>query len=263
MQGAQVVSRVTAILKVLGAAIDEGASTTEIATLCALSRPTAHRLLSTLAREGLAERPSDSTKWRLGPEIHFLGMLARGHHNLFSDARPFLAELAGRTGESAFLSTRRGQETLCLLREEGSFPLRSFVLHEGSRFPLGVGSAGIAFLSSFTNHWVAEYLAKHDLSSPWGPQHAVSLVRDRVATARELGYALNPGLILEGDWGMAVSVPSSLGRPEWALSVTGVESRFRPERQGEMGLILADIAARLAATIARTPANSVAHNTQA
>lgn len=36
---------------------------------------------------------------------------------------------------------------MCLLREEGSFPVRSFVLHEGVRFPLGVASAGTAILA--------------------------------------------------------------------------------------------------------------------
>lgn len=262
-QGAQVVTRVSAILKVLGAALDEGATTTEIATACKLSRPTTHRLLSTLAGEGMAERPSESNRWRLGPEIYFLGMLARGRHNLFSDARPFLAELAGRTGESAFLSTRRGLETLCLLREEGGFPLRSFVLHEGSRFPLGVGSAGIAFLSTHTDQWVAEYLAEHDLSGAWGPQHAPSVVRARVAAAREAEYALNPGLILEGDWGMAVPVPSNAAPPEWALSVTGVESRFKPERQRELGRIMADVAGRLAVAIGRAPADWAARGNRA
>ena len=51
------------------------------------------------------------------------------------------------TGESAFYSARRGNETVCLLREDGSFPIRSHVLHEGIRFPLGVASAGQVILA--------------------------------------------------------------------------------------------------------------------
>ena len=36
---------------------------------------------------------------------------------------------------------------MCVLREEGCFPVRSFVLHEGVRFPLGVASAGTAIMA--------------------------------------------------------------------------------------------------------------------
>ena len=56
--------------------------------------------------------------------------------------------LAVRTEESAFLSVRRGDETVCLIREDGAFPIRSFVLSEGVRFPLGVASAGLAILAA-------------------------------------------------------------------------------------------------------------------
>ncbi|MBB4751002.1 hypothetical protein [Actinoplanes lobatus] len=64
-----------------------------------------------------------------------------------STAREVLRSLAERTGESAFFSARRGGETVCLAEVEGSFPLRSHVLYEGLRLPLGVASAGLAILA--------------------------------------------------------------------------------------------------------------------
>src|SRR3546814_1517182 len=63
-------------------------------------------------------------------------------------ARASVRRLSEDTGESAFFFARRGDETVCLLREDGNFPIRSHALHEGIRFPLGVASAGIAVLSS-------------------------------------------------------------------------------------------------------------------
>ena len=68
--------------------------------------------------------------------------------------------LARETGESAFLSARRGDETVCVLSEEGSFPLRSHVLHVGIRFPLGVASAGLAILSHLPAREVDDYFTR-------------------------------------------------------------------------------------------------------
>jgi DNA-binding IclR family transcriptional regulator len=56
------------------------------------------------------------------------------------------------------------------------------------------------------------------------------------------GYAVNPGLIVEGSWGAGAAVFDRSGRPAWALSLTGVETRFRPERLRELGAALLEAA---------------------
>ena len=156
-----------------------------------------------------------------------------------------------KTEESAFFSVRRADETVCLLREEGSFPIRSFVLSEGVRFPLGVASAGLAILSFLPDHDVDAYIARHpELASAWGRQHAPSPLRTRLAETKERGYALNPGLIVEGSWGLGAAVFDRAGRPEWALSLTGVEFRFGPDRIADLGRTLMAHAHQLSNRIA-------------
>ena len=49
---------------------------------------------------------------------------------------------------------------------------------------------------------------------------------------------MNPALIVEGSWGMGAAVFDSSGLPAWALSLTGVETRFKPERHHELGTLL-------------------------
>jgi DNA-binding IclR family transcriptional regulator len=78
-------------------------------------------------------------------------------YDVTDQAREVVTRLARATGESAFFSARRGDETVCVLAEEGSFPLRSHVLHVGIRFPLGVASAGLAILSHLSNREVDEF----------------------------------------------------------------------------------------------------------
>ncbi len=140
-----VVARVAALLGAVGAAEPAGASTTEVGRVAALARPTAHRLLSSLAEVGLIDRDAKTGgRWLLGgPEMYLLGAVAANRYDVTDKAREVVARLAAETGESAFFSARRGDETVCLLSVEGSFPLRSHVLREASGFPpLGVASAG-------------------------------------------------------------------------------------------------------------------------
>ena len=96
-----------------------------------------------------------------GPELYLMGTVAASRYDITGIARDIVRSLAVRTEESAFLSVRRGDETVCLLREEGSFPIRSFVLSEGVRFPLGVASAGLAILAFLPPHDVDAYFERH------------------------------------------------------------------------------------------------------
>lgn len=238
IHGTQVVRRVGAILRAVGSHGQEGISAAALAQELDLSRSTVHRLLASLAVEGLLDR--EGSLWRTGPELYLLGAASSPRYNVREVALPTVRELADQTGESAFFSARRGSEAICLIREDGSFPIRSFVLHEGVRFPLGVASAGLAILSFESDEWITEYLASADLTTRWGASHDSPSVRARINQTRETGYAVNPGLIVEGSWGMGAAVFDSDGEPLWALSLNGVESRFRPERQEELGRLLVE-----------------------
>lgn len=233
-----VVARATALLRAVGAAEPTGASTTDLGRATRLARPTAHRLLTSLCNEGFLDRDSSTGLWALGPEMYLLGSAAAGRYDITDDARSVVHTLARVSGESAFLSTRRGDETVCLLREDGSFPLRSHVLYEGIRLPLGVASAGLVILAHLKDREVDEYLARTDLTPDWGSEHGAAAIKERIASTRETGYAVNPALLVEGSWGLGAAVFDRSGAPAWALSLTGVETRFRSDRHQELGTLL-------------------------
>lgn len=248
--GAQVVGRITAVLRTVSAAMPGGLGTTEIATRAALSRPTTHRLLTALAADGFVDHDARTGRWLLGPELYIMGSIAAERYDITSLARDSVRALSAATGESAFLSARRGDETVCLMREDGSFPVRSHVLYEGVRFPLGVASAGLVILALLPEREIDSYLASHDLAAEWGPTHAADALRTRLAQTRRTGWSLNPGLLVEGSWGMAAAIFDESGRPAWALSLTGIQSRFSPARQPELGRLLLEHAHRISQRIA-------------
>ena len=203
---AGVIAKVCALLRAASAAEATGTSTTELARSAGVARPTAHRLLTELADEGFVDRDTGTGRWALGPEIYLLGSMAALRYDVTDQARDIVQDLAMRSGESAFLSACRGGETVCLLRVEGSFPLRSHVLYEGIRLPLGVASAGLAVLAHLPDREVDDYLDGVDLVPEWGADHSETAIRHRIELTRSSGYAVNPALLVEGSWGLGAAV---------------------------------------------------------
>lgn len=193
----------------------------------------------------MVDRDPHTGLWTLGPELYLLGASASTRYDITSQARAVIDVLAHETGESVFLSARRGDETVCVSSREGSFPLRSHVLYEGIRFPLGVASAALVILSHLNPREIDEYFARTDLEPQWGAMHSEAAIRERIARTRTTGYAVNPGLIVEGSWGVGAAVFDRNDEPAWALTLTGVETRFRPERLAEMGTLLLEQAHEL------------------
>lgn len=249
--GAQAIARAAALLRAVTAAGDAGRGAQDLAVQAGLSRSTAHRLLRALQAEGLVDQDDRTAKWMPGPELFLMGSVAAARYDITHLARDIVRSLAVSTEESAFLSVRRGDETVCLVREDGSFPIRSFVLSEGVRFPLGVASAGLAILSFLPPHDVDAYFERsRRMEERWGPAHSERRLRARVRETQSRGYAVNAGLIVEGSYGLGAAVFDRSGRPQWALSLTGVEFRFGPDRIAELGRVLLAHAHQLTTRIA-------------
>jgi DNA-binding IclR family transcriptional regulator len=249
--GSSVVVKAGSLLRALGSAGREGLTTATAARRAGVSRPTAHRLLAALADEGFADRDRVTGRWQIGPELYLLGLAAAPRYDVTEHARDILTQLADDTGESTYLSALRGTETVCLAEVQGSFPLRSHVLHEGIRLPLGVASAGLAILAHLPDAEAEGYLSSVDLTKEWGRSHSRRALRARVAETRKHGYAVNPGLLVEGSWGLGAAVFDATGNPRWALSLTGVQTRFVERRLPKLGRLLLDSAHALGRRVDR------------
>ena len=75
VQGTQVVGRVASLLRLVGRK-PEGSSLAGLVRESGLTRPTVHRLLTSLAAEGLLDHDARSGNWILGPEVFLLGSVA-------------------------------------------------------------------------------------------------------------------------------------------------------------------------------------------
>lgn len=121
--------RAAAILDAVGRS---AASASELSRRTGLSLSTAHRLALQMVDSGFLRRTETGT-FRLGERFV--------RSALENAALPVLHELRDRTGETAQLWIRRGDERICLISADSRHELRA-TLPPGSRLPLPWGSSG-------------------------------------------------------------------------------------------------------------------------
>ena len=138
------ISSVGVLDKAVGilAALEAGpCSLVELASTTSLPRATAHRLATALERHHLVDR-DETGRFVLGPGLVRLARVAerRPDRSLVEAARPVLASLRDRTGESAQLYVRAGDTRVCIVSAESPHSLRTIV-PVGAALPMDRGSA--------------------------------------------------------------------------------------------------------------------------
>jgi DNA-binding IclR family transcriptional regulator len=136
---------------VLGAVEAAPRSLAELVDATGLTRATAHRLAVALEAHGLVRRGDDG-RFALGLRLISLGHEAAEAVPVWVAARPALAWLHERTGESVQLFVRDGDARVCVESIESSRELRTIV-PVGARLPLERGSAG-KVLTGAPGAWV-------------------------------------------------------------------------------------------------------------
>ncbi|MEU6698873.1 IclR family transcriptional regulator [Pseudonocardia sp. NPDC046786] len=154
---------------VLGLVVDSdgGLTTTEIAKITGMTVSTVHRLAHTLVSGNLLCRDAASDRFLPGPLLLRLARKSLGASGV-PEAADVLKELADRTGETASIGMRRGDEVLVVLSVPSTRPLR-YTGRPGERVPLldsAIGCAIVAFGTDPLGH-VAQVLTRAGASESW------------------------------------------------------------------------------------------------
>jgi DNA-binding IclR family transcriptional regulator len=137
--GVGVLDKTVAVLR---AVAGEPRSLAELQEATDLPRATAHRLAVALEKHGMLRR-DDGGRFDLGPELAAWGRTASDRYPLGAIALPVLERLRDASGESVQLFVREANQRRCVLSLQSPHALR-WIVPEGVRFPLDVGSAGRA-----------------------------------------------------------------------------------------------------------------------
>ncbi|MEU5695503.1 IclR family transcriptional regulator [Actinosynnema sp. NPDC020468] len=216
------------------------ASLSELALASGLPLPTIHRLIRTLVTLGYV-RQNSNRRYTLGARLIRLGETAGRQFGTW--ARPYLAELVDRVGETANLAVLDGDEVLYVAQAPSRHAMRMFTEVGRRLLPHGTG-VGKAMLSLLPRDRARALLERTGL--PAYTPNTITDVDGLMAALDEVarrGYALDEA---EQELGVrCVAVPLAGAPTPAAVSVSGPEGRLTPEVVARILPDVLAIAARL------------------
>lgn len=224
------VQRLFLVMRALTRVQSEGGRVTQLARDVGLTQATVHRLLQSLAAEGMVEQDERSKRYRLAIDFFALAAQAGNPGDLRTLCRPALLRLSASLGDSIFLLARAGFDAVCLDRSEGPFPIRTFTGDVGGRVALGAGQGALAILA-FLPEVERDEVIRFNLPRvrEYGVYDEVQL-RTEIDRVRLNGFAGRSSGMLDGMAGVAVPVLDREGRAVAALSVGTIADRLNAER---------------------------------
>lgn len=199
-----------------------GASLKDIVSATGLPRPTIHRVTQMLIDVGWLERDRDSRQFFLGREIHGLGLVAALRHPIERLAAAELARLAHETGQTIYMVTRAGDDTVCVARHESTARIQTLVLQVGSREPLGIGAGSMALLAALPAADAEQAIARNLPRYRRDERFDEAGFRRALGDARTRGFASHDGLFIRGVSGIGVAVRDESFYPLAAISTAFV-----------------------------------------
>ncbi|OBI50223.1 IclR family transcriptional regulator [Mycobacterium sp. E787] len=172
-----------------------GLTVQQLADQVRVHRTIAYRLLSTLAQFRLVAKGEDG-RYRPGSGLAVLG--ASFDRNVRQLSLPTLRALADELGTTVSLLIAEGDQQVAIAVIVPSHVAYQLSFHEGSRYPLDRGAAGIALLASM----------------PPRPGE-----RDLVARTRERGWVMTHGEIEPNTYGLAVPVRRHTPSPPTCINL--------------------------------------------
>ena len=122
--GAQTVERACVLLQEIARAGREGARMLDLCSATGFSRPTAHRILRSLAAAGFVRQAQGSRRYQLGAALFELGLAAPTPVECFPAVTQAIDDLAEATGDTVYLMLRSGDDVVCAWRGVGGAPSR-------------------------------------------------------------------------------------------------------------------------------------------
>lgn len=219
--GVQSVERAFLLLELMADAGGEVALS-QLAEESALPLPTIHRIMRTLVRAGYVRQQQKSRRYTLGPGLIRLGDTAG--QALGAWARPYLAYLTDKIGETSNLAILDGDQVVYVAQVPSRHSMRMFT-EVGRRVDLHCTAVGKAVLAQMPDKAVDQVLARTRMQPQTGKTIVDPAILHKELDAIRLGgFAQDDGEQEIGVRCLAVSVPAA--PVPAAISISGPEARM-------------------------------------
>lgn len=247
----QTVLKALAVLECVANA-DRPLSAAEVAGFCKISRPTAYRLLTTLAARDYVTQVDDGPYFRLGTQALSLSKKLLDSIDLPELARPYMRQLGEATNETVYLSTLDSSEILYIAKIESTQAIRTSCIigTRNNLYSTSMGKAVLAFLPADEQAELIDHIQLTPLTSKT-IQNRAALVAE-LANIRAQGYAIDDEENEEGVRCVGAPIFDRTGRVFAAISVSGPAYRLSVSCIQQISSQLVDITHTLSARLGYT-----------
>ena len=199
----------------------------EIAERAGLPRMTAYRMIRTMESEWFLVRDTVTNRYHLGPALLASTYLSEGYAELAAIVRPYLHELAEKTGEAATLSIEVDGVAVSVDMVDTPRPFRREVAV--GRIIGDTANANGKVFAAFKS--AAE---RQEILAQPRPQVTPNTITGPEALARELDAVAKDGVAFDleernlGTCAVAAPVRDQIGKVIAAISVVAPTGRFGP-----------------------------------
>jgi len=198
----------------------------ELARRLGIAKSSAHRIVHTLAAEGLLERVEETGAYRLSVTMQILGASAQATSGLHSAATAALDQLRAVTGQTVHLSVLDGLEVVYVERRESPGTVQMFgrIGNRGAAHSTASGKVLLAFLPAeeLDRRLAGVRLARRTPYTITRPEQ----LRAELRRVRARGWAENVNEAQMGFASVAAPIRNPAGEVVAALSVAGAVQRL-------------------------------------
>jgi len=229
----------------------ETVSVREASEALGMPPSTVHRLLTTLAQEGVLRQNADTGQYGLALELYRLAHLAAGRTPLKAVALRYARSLVSACNEATMFNLYDAdrQQMMTIAHVESTHQLR-YVIDTEHWKPVHVGASGLgimAFLSSSERQSIIERtglkpMTERSITDPQKLERELAVVRER-------GYVLTRDQRTLGAVGLAAPVFGPSGIVLGDICLTIPELRFDETTEPHLAALLLDCANSIMAEI--------------
>jgi len=222
------VDRVVLILSIFERSSAEALTAGQISVRSGIPRSSVHRILSQLVTARWLMRHEDG--YALGLRMFEIGSLVAHRSRITSAARPFIHELAERTGQVVHLAVLDQQDVVYLDKVGSAFLDRAFAdtlpSRVGGRLPAHCTAVGKALLAYSPQATVSEYLATGLRRRTEASLATPAALEAAIVSIRNSGYATDRDEAVPGVACVAAPI-RNFDEVAAAVSVCGPRDQIR------------------------------------
>jgi DNA-binding IclR family transcriptional regulator len=222
----------------------------EISKRLGYSQSKTYRLVRTLTQYDLLREENGTARYSLGMNTLRLGLLAKGHLNLSSLAKPFMRELSLRTKETVLLTAVNGTRGIVLERVESEEPIRYTLFQPGATIPLHAGASSKVLMAYLPEEEWGRIIKKGGVKR-YTPDTITNVDKLKVhlREIRRRGYAFSDQEVDREVRAVAAPILDPNGELIAGLSIAGPVYRISKQRAGELGKLVIEYAKKISSQL--------------